>query len=85
MSRILNETITSGGSAQDVDLNTAYLGFIIYAEEEDMRVNIGANASSSVGEFLGSGKSSSFTRKRGETISVYGATTGKKFTVRGIE
>lgn len=82
-----NETITTGGVAQD--LLPERLGrsqLIITPLTEDLWVNFGETAAVDNGELIPSGESSIFSGARfpeiGGRVSVFSATTGAKITVR---
>lgn len=87
MAKIRNYTITTGGVAQTLTVSDNIFGFAFYASEEDTWVMVstaGTAAASGTGVLVPAGTSSNFERRRGETVSVFGATTGKKFAIQEV-
>ncbi len=84
MAIITNSTIAAGGAAQDIlAAQHNYMALVFVNESSNlMRVNIGADATVSLGEKVAAGSAATFNNILGKRMSVYGVTTADVFSFR---
>lgn len=78
----INGTIASGGNAQDgIAAGNNFIKAVIQAGASDIRFNIGAPASSTVGEVIPAGQSATVFLM-GQRLSIWGANTNDDYSIR---
>ena len=80
---IVNGTIADASTAQDaVADGDSYGAVVIQAIGGDLRVNIGADASATLGETVYNNTSSTFSALSGQRISVWSTTDAMTYSIR---
>lgn len=80
---IINGTIADASTAQDaVADGHNYLAVVIQAIGGDLRVNVGVDASGTVGETVFQNTTSTFSALNGQRISVWSTTDAMTYSVR---
>ena len=80
---IVNGTIETASTAQDaVAQGSGYNSAVIQAIGGDLRVNIGADASATLGETVLEDTTSTFTHINNQRISVWSTTDAMTYSIR---
>lgn len=80
---IVNGTIADASTAQDaVADGNSYGAVVIQAIGGDLRVNVGADASATLGETVYNNTSSTFSALSGQRISVWSTTDAMTYSIR---